>query len=324
MPARIGLLITCVALQCVAALAARAAAPHEPHPGVAKYQAWRIQAAVALAARDDANSMAAAAALRYVGGSGRSEALDLASRAANAKPDDPAIGWLRLELCASTPGCDMREAATTLRWIDADNAAAWLPSLHVAARDKDAPEVDRILAEMAATKHFDVYLNRLVTLLYDSLRRDETLLPDDYIGSDVARLSEALGVVSAEAIPTFGILQGACHDATGGARHEDCMRLAKILQRGDAIVTQMAGFNLEKHLLSTDGHESRLIAERRRTLAWRRAAANQFEATALPWIKNSRARSLVAQMRITPREEDVCMAVLHAHRISLDPPQEHR
>jgi hypothetical protein len=69
-------------------------------------------------------------------------------------PQSAAIGWLRLQLCAAAPGCDTRDAATVLRWVDADNSAAWLSAMTAAQKDKDTIEVDRILADMAhGTRH---------------------------------------------------------------------------------------------------------------------------------------------------------------------------
>ena len=95
-------------------------------------------------------SLATAAALCFVASSprdttdpaAREPALMLAARASELDPQSAAIGWLRLQLCANSAGCDIREAATTLRWVDADNGAVWLPTLAAAQKDKD-PARDR-------------------------------------------------------------------------------------------------------------------------------------------------------------------------------------
>ena len=110
-------------------------------------------------ARGDASSLATAAALRYRRAGHEAERDPAAAAAApwiwrlaraSSIPQMPSIGWLRLQLCAGTAGCDIREAATTMRWVDADNGAVWLPTLAAAQKDKDPAEVDRILADMAA------------------------------------------------------------------------------------------------------------------------------------------------------------------------------
>ena len=140
---------------------AAAAKPHSRAQSD-KYAAWTSQATQVLNARADADSLATAAALSAVGSLA---ALDLAARASELAPQDSAIGWLRLQLCGQTPACDMRDIATVMRWVDPDNAAAWLPTLAAAQRDRDTTEADRVLADMARTAHFDFYWNRIVVLM---------------------------------------------------------------------------------------------------------------------------------------------------------------
>ena len=68
-------------------------------------------------------------------------------------------------------GCEVKGVATTLRWVDADNGAAWLPILATAYKERDWHEVDRVIVEMAAAPRFDLYWNRLVVLMTDALRK---------------------------------------------------------------------------------------------------------------------------------------------------------
>jgi hypothetical protein len=95
------------------------------------------------------------------------------------------------------------------------------------------------------------------------------------------------------------------------------------MQRGDTIVAQLMGFNIERHLLAPDSKEARAIAERKHVLEWRVAAAAKFDNPLLPWTKNARARARLVQMRALPREEDVCIAILRQHKMALDPPEVH-
>lgn len=315
------------------AVAAGALYGISPKIEVDTYPAWRTAAARTLAARGDAHSLATAAALTFLGppsrskidtGKAASAALELATKASEQAPDDPAISWLHLQFCANAPGCDIRDAATTMRWVDADNGAAWLPTLAIAQKDRDTIEVDRVVADMAQDARFDLYENRATVLMFDALKNMHMQLPANYLNSDLARLTEALGIAGAAVIPSFSPLINACRDAASAERREACLKLSKTMQRADAVMAQLVGFAIEKRLTPLDGKEQRAIAERRHVLEWRVAAANQSDTPLLPWLKNARARSRLAKMRALPREEDVCLAILREHRMPLDPPEDHR
>ena len=302
-------------------------------PAAEKYRAWREAAARVLIARGDAASLATAAALSFAGpparatpspAAGRMAAAELAARACEADAENPAIAWLRLQLCANAPSCDIRDAATTMRWIDAENAAAWLPSLAAARKDQDVIEVDRILQDMALGARFDLYWNRIVVLLFDTLKKVARELPAGYLTSDYARLSEAEAVAAVEIIPSFAPLVSACRESATAERREACLKLSRTMQRGDAVVAQMAGFGIEKHLTPPDSKEGRAAAEHRRVLEWRASAASRFDAPLLPWSKHARALNEVAEMRAFSREADVDAAVLKEHKIRLEPPEDRR
>jgi hypothetical protein len=300
-------------------------APSRPASHAAdKYQAWRIAAAAALIARADANSLATAAALRYAGSNLKSSALELAARASELAPQSASIGWLHLQLCSVSPSCDIRDAATVMRWVDADNGAAWLQSLATAQKDRDPTEVDRILADMAHGARFDFYWNRIVVLMVDALDAARGDLPSGFAASDSARLNAVRGIASSEVIPPFTALVETCRESSmAPERRELCLKLSRIMQRGDTVAAQMAGFSIERRLHAPDSKEARAIAERRHVLEWRVAEAAKFDGALLPWTKNARARARLAQMRAMPREEDVCMAILREHKMALDPPEVH-
>jgi len=330
------LVLALLATQSSAALAVGAtgtSAASNPHVAVDKFRSWRAAAAEILSARADANSLATAAALRYAGAAAGGKpspqkpgpsAADLAARASELAPQDASIGWLHLQLCTGTPSCDVRDVATIMRWVDADNGAAWLQALATAEKDRDATEIDRILADMAHGARFDLYWNRIVVLMVDTLNAARHELPGGFAASDSERLTTVSEIASGEIIPAFTPLLEACRESSAAPeRHEPCLKLSKTMQRGDTIVTQMAGFSIEKHLLAPDSKEARAIAERRHVLEWRLAAAAKFDSPLLPWMKNARARARLAQMRAMPREEDVCIAILRAHKMSLEPSEAH-
>lgn len=297
-------------------------------PGSGKYTAWRAAAAQTLAARADARSLATAAALCFVASGAKvradpaagKAAVDLAARASELDPQSPSIGWLRLQLCAGSAGCDIRDAATTLRWVDAENGAVWLPKLAAVQKDKDPAEIDRVLSDMAEGSRFDFYWNPTVVLLFDVLKRAGGDLPPHYLPSDLARLSEAMLVAGNEIVPPLSAVMNACRDPAGAERRESCIKLARIMQKGDTVAAQMVGLHIEKHLSPPESKEARAVAERRRVLEWRVAGANRDEG--LPWLRNAMARERIAEMRAVRREEDVDIAILRKRRLPLEPPEE--
>jgi hypothetical protein len=303
------------------------------HAATDNYQKWRTAAVATLSARADANSLATAAALRYVGtaygtrtgvSKAGASALELVAHAGELAPQSASIGWLNLQLCADTPSCDIRDAATAMRWVDADNGAAWLLTLAAAQREKDSTEVDRVLADMAQGARFDFYWNRIVVLMVDALYSVRHELPGGFAASDSTRLTAVSGIANSEIIPPFTALVEACRESSAApARREPCMKLSKTMQRSDTVVAQLAGFIIEKRLHAPDSKEARMIAERRHVLEWRFASASKLDSALLPWTTNARARIRLAHMRAMPREEDVCIAILREHKMALEPPEVH-
>lgn len=302
--------------------------PPVRHPSSAeRFTAWRTAAAEHLAVRTDAGSLATAAALLFAGSSARpgadTAALDLAVRASDLAPENAAIAWLRMQLCASAPDCDFRDAATAMRWIAADNAAAWMPTLTLAQRDRDKTEVDRILADMALGRRFDIYWNRINVMMIDALKSVAGDLHDDPYGSDAGRLAVSRGIAAAEVVPPYHPLVDACRESTAGTeRRESCLKVSKTMQQGDAISTQMIGLAMERRFFAPDSREVRALDERRRVLEYRLMAAANAGETLLPWLRNRRARWRIARMRTLHREEDVCVAVLRERGLAVDPPEE--
>jgi hypothetical protein len=329
------LMAALAALMAARAFAAGVMPPNPVHV-TGQNQLWRSQAARILAVRTDANSLVTAAALRFAGTSfkpkpksapleGSISALDLIGRAAELAPQSAAIAWLHLQLCAEMPACNERDVATVMRWIDADNGAAWMPILTVAQKERDTTEVDRVLDDMAQGSRFDLYFNRLVVVMYDVLKAERHALPAGYAASDWARFTEVSGIAAAETTPSFAALIEACREmAAAPERRDVCLKLAKTMQRGDTVAAQLVGFGIERRLVPADSKEARAVTERRHLLEWRVAAAAQFDLPLMPWSKNSRSRARVDQMRLRPREEDVCIAILRDHNVATEPAEDHR
>lgn len=309
--------------QPAAALATTAPAAKPASPAD-KYRVWRNEAVRVLAAKTDADSVATAAALSFTSTfaapAAAPSALQLISHASELAPESAAIGWLRLQLCAAAPACDSRDAAFVLRWVDPDNAAAWLAQLSMAHKDRDTVEIDRVLGDMARATRFDLYYNQIMVMMFDALNGALRELPGGVVASDTARLAALAGVATAEIVPAFSPLIDSCREAAAKSeRREDCLKLAKVMQRGDTVIVQMVGFGIERRLIPTDSKEAKILAERKHLLEWRQSAASKLDYAILPWTQSSRTRTRLAQMRLRPREEDVCIALLRAHKMPLEP-----
>ena len=309
--------------QAAAALATTAPGVKSATPAD-KYQDWRNEAVRALAARSDASSVATAAALSFTGSfaapAAAPAALQLIARASDLAPENAAIGWLHLQLCATTPACDSRDAAFVLRWVDPDNAAAWLAQLSTAHKDKDATEVERVLGDMARGTRFDLYYNQIMVMMFDALNGVRRELPGGVVSSDTAKLATLAGVATAEIIPAFSPLIDSCREAAAKSeRRENCLKLAKVMQKGDTVIVQMVGFGIERRLIPGDSKEAKILIERKHLLEWRLTAASKLNYAILPWTQNSRTRTRLAQMRLRPREDDVCIALLREHKMALEP-----
>jgi len=162
-------------------------------------------------------------------------------------------------------------------------------------------------------------------LMYDALDGVRRQLPGGVVASDTARLTALAGVANAEIIPPFSALIDSCREsAPGSERREDCLKLAKIMQRGDTVIVQMVGFGIERRLISPESKEAKNLNERRHLLEWRLSAASKLDSSILPWTTSGRTRTRLAQMRIRPREEDVCIALLREHKMPLEPAESHR
>lgn len=269
----------------------------------------RSQAVQALILKGDADSLAAAALLSWKRPA-TPTALELAGNAADLAPQNAPIGWLHLQMCALSTGCELRGVATTLRWVDADNGTSWLPILANAYKERDWHEVDRVIGEMAAAPRFDLYWNRLVVLMTDALRKARATLPKQYAATDAERY-ELVSETLSELIPGFSPLLDACRLAPNGSdRRNECVHLARSMQHGDTVEAQIAGFGLARRLLPADSHESKQLADRRRVLEGRVAAVERLDAHATEAGQNAWVRRRLAKMRTLPREEDVCIAIL--------------
>ncbi|MDE2294114.1 MAG: hypothetical protein KGL36_01505 [Gammaproteobacteria bacterium] len=293
-----------------AATRARATGALRPTP-------WLDAAIGLLGTRGDANSLATAA---LIGRSGDG-ALALANRAARLAPDDAAIGWLDLRVCAATAGCDTRGVAAAMRWLDPDNAAAWLPTLDSAVDTHDDVETDRVLVHMARGSSLDFYWNPIVARAFDALRAVAARIPGHALDSDAAVLAAVERAAGRLILPPLTALETVCRDSRpGNPQRPACEKIARLLRHGDTIDAQYAGYSIARRFARYGSPGYRALGEARRVLEWRVANAARFDAPLLPWLRSAHARWRVEQMRKLARQEDVILAVLRYQGLPIDPP----
>ena len=125
------------------------------------------------------NSLATAAALRFLGAANakrrrrpqlKASAVDLAARAASWRRRARASAGCICSCAPRTPACDIRDVATVMRWVDADNGAAWLQTLSRGAEGQryDGGRQDSRRTWLLGAR-FDFYWNRIVVLMVDAL-----------------------------------------------------------------------------------------------------------------------------------------------------------
>ncbi|MFI4890529.1 MAG: hypothetical protein ACHQIL_08355 [Steroidobacterales bacterium] len=301
--------LVCVVLMALPALSGA-------HADGDKLRAWKVAAVAVLSARGDANSIATAAMLSPAGGP------ELAARASELAPESAPLAWVRLRLCATTPACDFRDAATAMRWLDPDNPAAWLPTLGAAQKERDSVEVERILYDMSQGKHIDVYAIPVAVLMFDELKAVAASLPRSFAENDASRLALVIGIANARLIPSFATVDEVCRESAAATeRREACLKIARKMQRGDTVNGELAGLAVEKHTLPPDSKEAHALSDRRHVLEWQTAAAAHFDTPLLPWVRNSHARWHLARMRALHREQDVVVAILREQGTPLSPPE---
>ena len=98
---------------------------------------------------------------------------------------------------------------------------------------------------------FDLYWNRTVVLLFDALKRARGALPAAV--SPIGPGSPERGDGHRRP-PKWFPPSRRCSSRVGirshAERRDSCLKLSKIMQRGDTVIAQMAGFSIERRLSS--------------------------------------------------------------------------
>jgi len=227
------------------------------------------------------------------------------------------VWWVSTFLCSADPGPCHGKAAARLQHVAADNAAAWLPSLHAA---KDPSQARALLATMAQAARFDDYWAAGVLAVYDGLK---TLpVPEEVLqhglNTTAARINLATGV-GGGFLPNYARLGEMCRagDRSDEALVADCLAVARLLEDGGSFRSQLIGFSIEDTLLP-DGTARDVMRARRRSSVWQK---QQFlELSARFPRDEALAQSYMDLLRGKRDELATVTAFLRAAHVATDPP----
>jgi hypothetical protein len=245
-----------------AALLLLIAASSTGYAGAAELDAQGLEkalsnAATTLAARTDADSLAAAALFTQVSDAARAE--QLAARASAAEPKRPDLLWLHTQLCYDVQACDRVAIDAKLHALDPDNGAVFIHRLQDLKGGKAG---DQVLAAAAATKKVDFYWTRLIAHLAPAVISTRALPPSQSVVA-------VIGAASAIVIPPLKGAGVPCRDwVPNEEQRAACKAIARSLLQGDTVLAQVAGTNLTERLWPADSREALAAQETRRTLMY--------------------------------------------------------
>jgi hypothetical protein len=247
------------------------------------------------------------------------ERVTLAERAFAAAPNDPAIAWVRLVMCESAPGCDVREAGAAFRQLDPGNAAGWMADLRDAKQEGHDDGIDDILTRMASDSRFYVYYNNLFVRVTETLIAAQLSTWFSSRTSDPSRaLIDAEGLVTG--LPIFDPLGKAiCADPVRrGVRLPNCLAITAVMRRGDALVVQSVGNGIRRRLAKPGTAECTEVFEWWRAWEWRMQQGLDVDRRS--GFSGQWAAEQLSMMRALAREEDVLLETLRRAKVSTEPP----
>jgi len=239
------------------------------------------------------------------------------------------IGWLHLQLCSGTPGCDIRDVATVLRW---GGRGQWRGLAADAGRGGRKTGIRRkwtaFLADMAPRGAFRFLLEPHRGA--DGRRSrgcGADQLPGGLAGSDSAKAGHrpAESPAARSFRPSRPLVE-ACRESNAAPERRDlCMKLSRDHAAERYHRRATGGFSASRGICSrpTARRLGRLPSG---GMFWSgvRRRRPKFDDPLLPWTKR-RAVPAHGSPRCAPcrRQEDVCIAILREHKMALDPPEAH-
>jgi len=269
------------------------------------------KAAAQLQRQSDADSLAAAALLRVT--RNRSESIALLARAVAAAPTRADLVWLSIRVCHEQPSCDPTPEELKLRMLSPANGAGWLGQLSRAAAAHDEPARDAALTAIAHTERIDIYWNTLVGHLSMAAVRKGRMPP-------AQAMLTVIGIVGAIGVPAYMPLSHSCtvDRLQRDEIREACQGVARALENGDAVITEMMGVALAKRIWPEGSPEWESADERRRVFEYRKELWKPLEPRT--WSA-AQAQRFIALCLDQPREQDVARMQLIEAGQEPDPPK---
>jgi hypothetical protein len=202
------------------------------------------------------------------GGYPSQEGLALLARASAAAPERADLAWLHLAVCTQIDSCDPRPQERHLQALAPGNAAAWVGSLARSSQLGDAEQIHEALLGMSEGDRFETYWNTTIVHSSRAIVHTKTMKITE-------ALVVAIGVMAAEAIPSYQYLSRACK---GPALEQPgtlaaCRRVAEALRHGDTYVSEMIGVAIARRVWPEGSPEYGEALEARRVARYRMAVA---------------------------------------------------
>lgn len=266
-----------------------------------------------LQAKNDADSVAAAAELAEWPKDNDAQRLALLTMAVALAPDRVDLVWLQLEACGRVDSCDPVPIATRLHSLDMDNGAAWGLLLSRATKAGDAIAVSRYLSALASAKRFDIYWN-------SSIAHISAAVSDGHAKDMPTALTAVIGAEAALAIPAYQDLSQACKPPAllEPGRTETCKKISEVLRQGDTYITEMIGIAIAKRVWPEDSSEYLSAVAARHLAQYRMHTMGSI----LPasFRTDAVARQYITLLATHRTEQEVAIAVITAAGKSPDPP----
>jgi hypothetical protein len=290
-----------------------------------KAQIWSAAAAHALEMRGDARSRLAAGVILASNAPADSPpmitAVALMGDEADALSENRGLGAMRMRICQRLKSCDSLGMAATMRWLDADNAATWLPNLENAYEDHDEVQLDRVLVDMAQSKRFFLYVDAAALVMLQATTAANSPASSGARGAVWDYVNDVISIYTPFLIPSPVPVLRVCSQATPNPQRRDsCLKVAALLQQGDSVLFQVFGLLIQRHFAMADFKTVHQLNERRRVLDWRQQAFANEMRPFLPWSRRRVATTYAELLPLHSRQEDLITALLRANNISLEPP----
>lgn len=247
------------------------------------------------------------------GGEAKTELpMELIQRAEVLAPQRPELVWVQLALCKRLD-CDAKmRIEAHLKELDPDNGFVWTPDLERAqASGSDVAVTDAVL-RIGSGSRMTLYWNELEVMLADGLTAAE---PSESLAN---RGVEAIGILSAQAIPSLQPMSKACRleqfDVPG--RRTACEAMLKRMEQSSTVLTQGFALSLQERWWPVGTPQREALRKKRRRLDYLMMMSSRIRW----WRMNQDMAVRIDAARRTEREEDVELALVQSFGLPPEPP----